>query len=131
MMVILFFALKLPAAATQRKKATLRENIRQLDPIGTAVFLPAIVCLLLALQWGGTTYNWANARIIALLVLSGLLFHIGGQASPPGLHWAWVVQHCACLVRCVKVDHLNGLAWLEEMSHHVIIISVLAQGWRA
>lgn len=37
------------------------------------VFIPAIVCLLLALQWGGTKYPWSNGRIIALLVLFGVL----------------------------------------------------------
>lgn len=76
MAVILFFALKLPAAATERKKESLKTNLGKLDPIGTAVFLPAIVCLLLALQWGGTTYDWSNWRIILLLVLSGILFII-------------------------------------------------------
>ena len=75
-MVVLFFALKLPASATQRTKASLKENLKKLDPIGTAVFLPAIVCLLLALQWGGTTYKWSDARIIVLLILSIILFAI-------------------------------------------------------
>ncbi|KAL8819246.1 MAG: hypothetical protein Q9223_002277 [Gallowayella weberi] len=46
---------------------------RQFDPIGTALFLPAIVCLLLALQWGGSLYSWSNGRIIALFVIAGLL----------------------------------------------------------
>lgn len=49
------------------------QKFRQLDPLGTLFFLPGIVCLLLALQWGGTTYSWSNARIIALLVLFGVL----------------------------------------------------------
>jgi hypothetical protein len=31
------------------------------------------VCLLLALQWGGTKYPWSDARIIALFVVFGLL----------------------------------------------------------
>lgn len=50
-----------------------KEKLNQFDPIGTAVFIPAIVCLLLALQWGGTKYAWSNGRIIALLVLFGVL----------------------------------------------------------
>ncbi len=73
-MVVLFFLLKLPDSATQRVNLSWREQLQKLDPIGTAVFLPAIVCLLLALQWGGTTYSWSNGRIIALLILSGILF---------------------------------------------------------
>lgn len=32
----------------------------QFDPAGTLVFIPAIVCLLLALQWGGSKYEWGN-----------------------------------------------------------------------
>lgn len=43
------------------------------DPIGTAAFLPAIVCLLLALQWGGSQYDWSDGRIIALFCLFGVL----------------------------------------------------------
>lgn len=44
-----------------------------MDPLGIVTFLPAIVCLLLAVQWGGTTYPWSNARIIVLFVLAGVL----------------------------------------------------------
>jgi hypothetical protein len=51
-----------------------KEQITQLDPFGTVVLLPGIVCFLLALQWGGSTYPWNDARIIALFILAGLLF---------------------------------------------------------
>lgn len=47
--------------------------LMEFDPLGTLVFMPAIICLLLALQWGGTTYAWNNGRIIALFVLFGVL----------------------------------------------------------
>lgn len=45
----------------------LRKGIYKLDLWGTLVFIPAVVSLLLALQWGGSKYNWKNVRIIALL----------------------------------------------------------------
>ena len=48
-------------------------RFKQFDPIGTIFFLPAIICLLLALQWGGQKYPWNDGRIIALFVLSGIL----------------------------------------------------------
>ncbi|KAF2863614.1 MFS general substrate transporter [Piedraia hortae CBS 480.64] len=46
-----------------------KSRLEQFDIWGTLIFLPMIVCLLLALQWGGTKYPWKNGRIIALLVL--------------------------------------------------------------
>jgi len=55
---------------------TLRQRIMRFDPIGTAVFMPGIICLLLALQWGGTTYPWGNWRIILLLVLFAVLIAV-------------------------------------------------------
>ena len=44
-----------------------------MDLIGTFVFIPAIVCLLIALQWGGTRYGWKNAIIIILFALFAVL----------------------------------------------------------
>lgn len=35
--------------------------------------MPAIICILLALQFGGTVYPWSNWRLILLLVLFGVL----------------------------------------------------------
>lgn len=51
----------------------LSRQLIRLDPFGTVLFLPGVVCFLLALQWGGAVYPWSNGRIIALLVISGLL----------------------------------------------------------
>ncbi|KAI3392017.1 hypothetical protein diail_6344 [Diaporthe ilicicola] len=51
---------------------TRRELLNEFDPLGTIVFMPAIVCLLLALQWGGTTYAWNSGRVIALFVVFGV-----------------------------------------------------------
>ncbi|KAF3759880.1 hypothetical protein M406DRAFT_65275 [Cryphonectria parasitica EP155] len=51
----------------------LAEKLRRIDFGGLLIFIPAIVCLLLALGWGGSTYAWDSGRIIALLVLFGVL----------------------------------------------------------
>ncbi|KAJ2972132.1 hypothetical protein NUW58_g9247 [Xylaria curta] len=53
--------------------ATIWEQIRRLDPLGTFLFIPSIVSLLIALQWGGSTYAWSNWRIIVLFGFFGIL----------------------------------------------------------
>ncbi|KAK0625477.1 major facilitator superfamily domain-containing protein [Bombardia bombarda] len=45
---------------------TIVQRIMRFDPFGTLVFMPAVISLLLALQWGGTTYEWHSWRIILL-----------------------------------------------------------------
>ena len=65
-----------------QQRPSLRQQIIQLDPLGTLCFLPGIVCFLIALQWGGVQYAWSNGRIIALFVVAGVLIitFIGLQA---------------------------------------------------
>ncbi|KAG9230449.1 putative HC-toxin efflux carrier [Amylocarpus encephaloides] len=53
-----------------------KARIKEFDLEGTAVFMPAIICLLLALQWGGTKYPWKDGKIIALLVLFAVLISV-------------------------------------------------------
>lgn len=50
-----------------------KQQIFQLDLEGTVCFLPGIISLLLALQWGGTKYPWSNGRIIGLFVVFAVL----------------------------------------------------------
>ncbi|PLB45070.1 MFS general substrate transporter [Aspergillus steynii IBT 23096] len=58
-----------------RAKSTLSawEQLQRFDIIGTIFFIPSIICLLLALQWGGSAYEWSDGRVIALFVLFGVL----------------------------------------------------------
>lgn len=87
-LAVLAFILQTPKS---KNDDTIKQQLAKLDPVGTAVFLPGIVCLLLALQWGGTTYPWSNTRIIALFVLGGVLitfflyiqFRMGDGATVP------------------------------------------------
>ena len=52
---------------------SLKQKFVRLDLLSTFVFVPLIVSLLLALQWGGNKYGWADARIIMLFALCGCL----------------------------------------------------------
>ncbi|CAK7208728.1 hypothetical protein SCUCBS95973_000200 [Sporothrix curviconia] len=53
--------------------APLKEKLRRIDVLGMAALVPAVVCLCLALQWGGTRYSWGSGRVVALLVLAVVL----------------------------------------------------------
>ncbi|KAH7328032.1 major facilitator superfamily domain-containing protein [Stachybotrys elegans] len=66
----LFFFLKTPMKPS--KTMPLIQHIMRLDPIGTVLFIPSMVCLVLALQWGGSTYAWGDWRIIVLFVIFGV-----------------------------------------------------------
>ncbi|KAF4638009.1 hypothetical protein G7Y89_g53 [Cudoniella acicularis] len=70
-MIIIAPFLNIPDRDTT--KLPLTEKLRQLDALGTTFLVPGVVCLLLALQWGGQKYDWGNGRIIALLALTGVL----------------------------------------------------------
>jgi MFS family permease len=91
-MAIIFFLLTIPDRDTTT--LSLGEKLSQLDFAGTSVFIPGTICLLLALQWGGSEYavrfprpkpqyrqpanerQWGSGRIIALLVLAAVLLII-------------------------------------------------------
>lgn len=66
LVIVVFFTSPIRKAEA---KISWKARIQQFDIYGTALFLPAIICLLLALQWGGSMYAWGDGRIIALLVL--------------------------------------------------------------
>lgn len=71
-LVILVFILK--TTPPLKPGVPIRQQLLNLDPLGTLFLLPSIVCLLLALQWGGSTYAWNDGRIIALWVVFAVTF---------------------------------------------------------
>ncbi|KAJ6609417.1 major facilitator superfamily domain-containing protein [Mycena sp. CBHHK59/15] len=71
-LAIIVFWFKMPPTARPPPMRFL-QRLSSFDPWGTLVFLPAIITLLLALQWGGSKYPWSSAPVIALLVVSGVL----------------------------------------------------------
>ena len=59
-MVFVFFLLDIPDRDST--KISTKEKLSQLDVVGTSLLAPGIVCLLLALQWGGLTYPVRHPR---------------------------------------------------------------------
>ncbi|KAH8680939.1 putative efflux pump antibiotic resistance protein [Xylariales sp. PMI_506] len=68
----LILVLKTPAKPSE--PVSIWEHIKRLDPLGTFFFVPSIVSLLLALEWGGSIYPWGSTQIIVLLVVFGVLW---------------------------------------------------------
>jgi MFS family permease len=98
----LFF--KSPKRKTQ-SETTWKQKLESLDPIGTVVFMPAIICCLLALQWGGTKYPWSDARIIVLFVMFGIL-----SAVFIGIQF-WKKDNATVPPRIMKQRTMAAAAW--------------------
>lgn len=69
--VVLCFIL-VPNSGTDQSLTVVRK-IEDLDLPGTVCMVASVICLLLALQWGGSSYPWNDGRIVALFVISGAL----------------------------------------------------------
>ena len=83
-----FFFFKNPTR--KHSDLTLKRKIQEMDLPGAFVLICAIVCLLLALQWGGTTYPWHDSKVWGCLLGFGLLVSLfiflqfrGGDRSVP------------------------------------------------
>lgn len=67
--IVSIFLIHLPNQKLESPAKSFLGKIQQLDPIGNLAFFPGVICLILALQWGGTRYAWSNGKIIALLIV--------------------------------------------------------------
>jgi hypothetical protein len=73
-LVAVFFFFENPER--RHTNMTTKEKIKQIDLLGAFLLICAIVCLLLALQWGGTTYPWSNSKVWGCLLGFGLLISV-------------------------------------------------------
>jgi EmrB/QacA subfamily drug resistance transporter len=59
----------------------------RIDWLGAALLVSSVVCVLLALSWGGVEYAWGSVTIIGLLVvgavLAGLFIRVESRAAEP------------------------------------------------
>ncbi|ORY15047.1 major facilitator superfamily transporter [Clohesyomyces aquaticus] len=68
-----------------------KEKLAKMDLGGTVLFISSIVLLFVALQFGGNTVEWTNARVVVPLTFAAILFaafvflqrHLGENATVP------------------------------------------------
>jgi MFS family permease len=97
----LFF--RLPAAASP-PKVSWAKKLLHVDPVGIVLAMGGIVCFILALQNGGTTYAWRSSVVIGLLIGFGLLVIalIGWET--------WLGEYAMMLPRLYKQRSLSSTA---------------------
>ena len=66
-MFILFFFFHTPKQA-KPVPASWREIFLQMDPLGLIAIISALICYILALEWGGVTKAWSSADVIGTLI---------------------------------------------------------------
>lgn len=69
----MIFCLPSQPPEKQLKQESWSVVLGQFDPLGTIFFVAGIICLLIALQWGGGQEPWSDGREIALLTVFGVL----------------------------------------------------------
>ncbi|KAL4922581.1 major facilitator superfamily domain-containing protein [Aspergillus aurantiobrunneus] len=67
--VLLFFHVPSP----RREPQGVKDSILRVDPLGVVLFVPSIISLILALEWGGAVFPWSAPKIIGLLVTFAVL----------------------------------------------------------
>lgn len=127
---MVLFLLKLP---TPLKKQTqsVRGFISNFDLVGTILLIPWIICLLLALQWGGTEYAWSNWRIILCWCLFAVCFLLwalvqfreGDKATVPFRILFQRSMACACwlmllLFSLLFIEVYYIPIWLQAVKNH-------------
>ncbi|KAK3688242.1 major facilitator superfamily domain-containing protein [Podospora appendiculata] len=75
--VILFVHLPPQVQSTKSTKG-MRQVAEKFDLLGTLFLLPALVSLLLSLQWGGSEYAWSSWRMVLTLAIFGVFIVIWG-----------------------------------------------------
>lgn len=86
--------------------ATIFTTLEKLDLVGFALFAPAAIQVLLALEWGGSRYVWRSATIIGLFCGAASTFCVylaweyrrGDSAMIPFSMVRRRIVWCSCLV---------------------------------
>jgi len=120
-----------------KTSATLYEVISRLDPIGFCLFAPTCITLLLALQWGGSTYVWRSSTIIGLFVGSAVLLAAfcawesrrGDSAMVPPSILRKRIVYSACIINISQFASLQIFAYYLPVWFQTILgVSPITSG---
>ncbi|KAG0306163.1 hypothetical protein BGZ98_002871 [Dissophora globulifera] len=109
------------------ERQDLKTQLARIDYAGTVLTILAVICLLLPITWGGTTYPWNSPVVIALFcvsaVLIGLLMWVEGRAYeaviPPRLFLNKTVTVL------FGVNFLTGMGFLGVIFYSPIYFQVV------
>jgi MFS family permease len=93
--LIIIVFLRLPEAA-RPAAIPLLEKLSWLDLVGCGLILSAVVCYLLALQWGGVQKSWSDSTVIGTLVGFVLLSALFAANE------AWMAETASIVPRLLK-----------------------------
>jgi hypothetical protein len=118
---LLVIAIFFPDPQVKRESESWSKRFRRFDPLGNLVFMPAIICLLLVMQWGGTTYAWNSWRVILLFCLFGILliaflfvqyWQQDYATVPPRIFLKRTVWSAAIFTFCIGSAFLSSVYYL-------------------
>lgn len=80
-----FFVFKNPAHNKNDK--SMKQKFLELDILGAISLISSVICLLLALKWGGVSYAWSNSKVwgcllgfsLLLIVFIAIQFKLGDK----------------------------------------------------
>lgn len=110
--VMFFFLYQVPQHT--RVSTTALQKFKRLDLVGLTVFIAAMVCLILGLQFGGTSETWNRPKIIVLMTLFGVFFltfmayetWLGEEATlPPRIAKNRTVMSASLFVLCIDAPY--------------------------
>ncbi|KAI1471099.1 MFS general substrate transporter [Daldinia caldariorum] len=65
--------LKIRGKQSEDRALPFTKKLRNMDPLGSLIFISAVCCLVLALHWGGQSKPWNSADVIGCLIGAGLI----------------------------------------------------------
>ncbi|KAJ5081040.1 hypothetical protein N7456_013278 [Penicillium angulare] len=100
---------------------SIAERLKKVDFIGLLIFIPTVTCMLVALQWGGTTYPWNDGRVVALFWF--------GRSSRKGawpLAWNALCNGAAFFLLIYYILCCDASAPLQALIFPILAIVIMA-----